>query len=123
MATRASKSLNILLQSQCSVKWCRNVLGRRIIKKIIHQPSCSIASNVGQKCLLQVAIIGEPNCGKSTLTNSLVGNQVSTVTCVPHTTRQRTIGVFTEGIINDRLKCHHTTWFDRVLIKQTEIIN
>ena len=48
--------------------------------------------------LLRVALIGEPNCGKSTLTNSIVGNQVSVVTHVPHTTRQRTTGVYTEGI-------------------------
>ena len=47
--------------------------------------------------LLRVAVIGEPNCGKSTLTNSLVCNQVSIVTPVPHTTRQRTLGVYTEG--------------------------
>ena len=53
---------------------------------------------VDKQYLVRVAIIGEPNCGKSTLVNSLVGNQVSTVTRVPHTTRQRTIGVYTEGI-------------------------
>lgn len=52
--------------------------------------------------LLRVAVIGEPNCGKSTLTNSIVGNQVSVVTHVPHTTRQRTTGVYTEGIILSR---------------------
>lgn len=51
-----------------------------------------------QTRLLRVAVIGEPNSGKSTLTNSLVGNQVSVVTNVPHTTRQRTLGVYTEGI-------------------------
>ena len=48
--------------------------------------------------LLRVAVIGEPNSGKSTLTNSLVCNQVSVVTNVPHTTRQRTLGVYTEGM-------------------------
>ena len=53
--------------------------------------------------LLRVAVIGEPNSGKSTLTNSLVCNQVSVVTNVPHTTRQRTLGVYTEGIFCTKL--------------------
>ncbi len=56
----------------------------------------SKASN--QTRLLRVAVIGEPNSGKSTLTNRLVCNQVSVVTHIPHTTRQRTLGVYTEGI-------------------------
>ena len=47
--------------------------------------------------VIRFALIGEPNCGKSTLTNRLVCNQVSVVTHVPHTTRQRTLGVYTEG--------------------------
>ena len=50
--------------------------------------------------LLRVAVIGEPNSGKSTLTNRLVGSQVSVVTHVPHTTRQRTLGVYTQGNLN-----------------------
>lgn len=53
-----------------------------------------------QTRLLRVAVIGEPNSGKSTLTNRLVGNQVSVVTNVPHTTRQRTLGVYTEGAVS-----------------------
>jgi ribosome biogenesis GTPase A len=49
--------------------------------------------------LMRIAMIGEPNSGKSTLTNRLVCNQVSVVTHVPHTTRQRTLGVYTEGTV------------------------
>lgn len=47
--------------------------------------------------LLKVAIIGEPNSGKSTLVNSLVGEKVFAVTNKPHTTRQRAQGLFTRG--------------------------
>ncbi|KAL9956338.1 hypothetical protein ACROYT_G037803 [Oculina patagonica] len=50
-----------------------------------------------QSKLLKVAIIGEANSGKSTLTNCLIGEKVCAVTAVPHTTRRQTIGVFTVG--------------------------
>lgn len=38
--------------------------------------------------ILKVAVIGEPNSGKSTFINSLVGEKVFAVTAKPHTTRQ-----------------------------------
>ncbi|EDO40072.1 predicted protein [Nematostella vectensis] len=47
--------------------------------------------------LLKVAIIGEPNSGKSTLINQLVGEKIVAVTEKPHTTRQVSRGVFTSG--------------------------
>lgn len=50
-----------------------------------------------QSKLLKVAIIGEANSGKSTLTNCLIGEKICAVTAVPHTTRRQTIGVFTVG--------------------------
>ena len=42
-----------------------------------------------------VALIGEPNAGKSTLTNLLVGEKVSILTDKPQTTRQRVTGILT----------------------------
>ena len=53
--------------------------------------------NAEDQKLLKVAIIGEVNSGKSTLSNKLVGEKICAVTEVPHTTRQQTVGVFCEG--------------------------
>lgn len=47
--------------------------------------------------LVKVAFIGEPNSGKSTLTNRLVGQKICAVTDIPHTTRQQTCGAFIQG--------------------------
>jgi len=44
-----------------------------------------------------VAIIGEPNVGKSTLLNQLLHIKLSIVTSKPQTTRHRVLGVLTEG--------------------------
>lgn len=44
-----------------------------------------------------VALVGLPNAGKSTLSNRLLGQRYSIVTRKPNTTRQRVLGIRTEG--------------------------
>ncbi|MBD3345792.1 MAG: GTPase Era [Chitinivibrionales bacterium] len=44
-----------------------------------------------------IALIGRPNSGKSTLLNTILGEQVSIVTSLPQTTRKNLKGIYTDS--------------------------
>lgn len=43
-----------------------------------------------------IALIGRPNCGKSTLMNTILGEDLAVVTALPQTTRKNLKGIYTD---------------------------
>lgn len=59
------------------------------MNNVVHQPE--------QPKILKVSIIGNPNAGKSTFLNAVVGEKVSAVSHKVCTTRNNILGIYTEG--------------------------
>ncbi|MDD4151861.1 MAG: 50S ribosome-binding GTPase, partial [Candidatus Gracilibacteria bacterium] len=53
-------------------------------------------SQVQEKKVGYIAVIGRPNVGKSTFINSLIGEKVSIISSVPQTTRRRVLGIYND---------------------------
>ena len=65
-----------------------------------------------------VTIIGRPNCGKSTLMNTLLDFKISIVTHKPQTTRQNILGILS----GDNFQIIFMVYFMKTTIKN-QIIN
>ncbi|WP_018877079.1 GTPase Era [Thioalkalivibrio sp. ALE31] len=65
-----------------------------------------------------IALIGRPNVGKTTLMNRLVGEKLAATTRRPHTTRNRILGIVTEG--QDQIVLMDTPGIDT---ERTQLVN
>jgi len=64
---------------------------------------------------LSVGIVGAPNAGKSSLTNTMVGTKVAAVSRKTNTTTHEILGVLTKG--NTQIVCHCTKFLCCSLVK------
>lgn len=65
-----------------------------------------------------IALVGRPNVGKTTLLNRLVGEKLAATTRRPHTTRNRILGIVTEG--DDQIVLMDTPGIDT---ERTRLVN
>jgi GTPase len=71
-----------------------DVLEEEIVKRLHARPAVSPADQTVPSRIINIAILGKPNTGKSTLTNSLTGSDHSIVSHLPGTTRDVIEGMF-----------------------------
>ncbi|KYR00390.1 hypothetical protein DLAC_03138 [Tieghemostelium lacteum] len=108
--------LNILNENEQKIKEERKqpVKYKRVVKSFDITPpdydsmlfTLNDPEKVENSKKLNVAVIGAPNAGKSTLINSIVGEKICAVSPVEHTTRDTVLGVYTKD--NVQLVFHDT---------------
>ncbi|MGB2110568.1 MAG: GTPase [Patescibacteria group bacterium] len=66
------------------------------MKELNLQDILDNTTELKEKKVGYVAIIGRPNAGKSTFVNSLIGEKISITTNVPQTTRNKILAIFND---------------------------